>query len=331
MQKPLLLMSLAALALAAGCLNPGDAGNLVPKTVTEDPTLPQIMINGAHLHAESFGDPTAPTVVVLHGGPGEDYRSMLGLEALADDGYRVVFWDQRGAGLSERFDEDTYTFAGYLEDLRQVVDQMTTPGQPYVFIGHSWGAMYLTWFINEYGDDGGRLRGAILSDPGGFTKAEIDAFIKRYMSSVSLTGEQFNDALWAGQFMSAEDHARADYMRMLMAIRGLPAEHPDPARPTPRWREGAVVNAALFKLVDKHGFDFTTHLQSFGHKVLFLRSELDTATPLEQQQKLASHYPSADLVTISGTGHELVWDAPTEYLARTRDYFQAIDFQGVKR
>jgi len=330
MPKSLLLMSFPALALCAGCLDPGDPGNLVPKTVTEDPTLPQIEINGAHLHAEAFGDPTAPTVVVLHGGPGEDYRSMLGLQALASDGYRVVFWDQRGTGLSERFDFDTYTMAGYLADLRQVVDKMTTPGQPYVFIGHSWGAMYLTWFINEYGDDGGRLRGAILSDPGAFTKAQLDAFIKRYIGSVSLVGEKFNDALWAGQFMSPEDHARADYMRMLMAIRGIPAEHPDPARPTPRWREGAVVNAALIKLADG-GFDFTTHLQSFGHKVLFLRSELDTATPLEQQQELASSYPSADVITIPGVGHELVWDNPTAYLAHTRDYFQAIGFTGVSR
>jgi len=80
-----------ALALGAGCLDPGDPGNLVPKTVTEDLTLPAIEINGAHLHAQAFGDPRAPTVMVLHGGPGSDYRNLLSLQALADDGYRVVF------------------------------------------------------------------------------------------------------------------------------------------------------------------------------------------------------------------------------------------------
>src|SRR5262245_60802661 len=100
MKNPLLML-FPALALGVGCLDPGDPGNLVPRTVTEDPTLSQIEINGAHLHAEAFGDPNAPTVIVLHGGPGSDYRCLLPLQALAGDGYRVVFWDQRGAGLSE--------------------------------------------------------------------------------------------------------------------------------------------------------------------------------------------------------------------------------------
>ena len=328
--KPTALMALA-LALGAGCLDPGEPGNLVPRTVMEDSTLPQIQVNGTHLHAEAFGNPAAPTIIALHGGPGGDYRSMLDLKALADDGYHVVFWDNRGAGLSERHDAGVYTFALYLEDLRQVVDAMTAPGQPFVFIGHSWGAMYATWFINEYGDYGGRLKGAILSDPGAFTKAELDAFLKRYMASVKLTGEQFNDALWSGQFMSPDDQARADYLLLTMALRGVPAEHKDPAHLPPMWRLGAVVSTALLRLADQQGFDWTAHLKSFEHKVLFLRSDLDTAHPLESQQQMAAHYADADIITIPGAGHEMIYEAPAEYLAHTRDYFQAIGFQGVAR
>lgn len=325
------LLMFAALALGPSCLDPGESGNLVPRTVTEDPTLPQIEVNGTHLHAEAFGDASAPTVIALHGGPGGDYRSMLNLKALADEGYRVVFFDNRGAGLSERHDRSTYTWSLYLEDLRQVVDKMATPGQPFVFIGHSWGAMYATWFINEYGDYGGRLRGAILSDPGALTKKELDEFMKRYLASYDFTGERFNDALWSGQFMSADDHARADYLMMMMALPGVPAEHHDPAHPTPMWRFGAVVSAALLHLVDEHGFDFTTHLQSFEHKVLFLRSDLDTAHTLESQVQMAAHFADADIVTIPGAGHEMIHEAPSQYLAHTRDYFQAIGFTGVAR
>jgi proline iminopeptidase len=318
----------AALALA-GCLDPGAAGNLVPRTVTEDPTLPQIEVVGTHLHAETFGPAGAPTVLVLHGGPGGDYRSMLPLKALANDGYRVVFWDQRGTGLSERHDASTYTWTSYLDDLRQVVQQTVSPGQPFVFIGHSWGAMYATWYINEQGDDGGRLKGAILSEPGAFTTKQLNQFLDRVNESFDFTGEQLNDALWSEQFMSAEDHARADYLRMTMALRGLPTEHRDPANLPPQWRQGAVVNAKLLAMAKDPGFDFTTHLKSFNHKVLFLRGELNEGVPLWQQQELASSYADAEVITIPGAPHEMVWAAPDVYLTHTRAYFQAIGFAGV--
>jgi len=322
------LMVLAALALGAGCLDPGEPGNLVPRTVTEDPMLPQIQVNGTRLHAEAFGAPAAPTVIALHGGPGGDYRSMLGLRALADDGYRVVFWDNRGAGLSQRHDASTYTMTLYLQDLRQVVDTMTAPGKPYVLIGHSWGAMYASWFINEYGDYGGRLRGAILSDPGGFNTAELRAFIDRYMASYKLTGELINDAFWSDQFLSATDHERADYLRGMMPLAGIPAEADNPAHRPPFWRAGAVVSSALFDLVDKEGFDWTTNLHKFQHKVLFLRSSRDTAHTLESQQEQAAHYPDADIITMPNVGHAMIWERPAEYLSYTRDYFRAIGFVG---
>lgn len=310
-----------------GCLDPNEPGNLVPKTVAEDPTLPRIEVAGALLHAEAFGPVLAPTVIVLHGGPGVDYRSMLPLRALADDGYRVQFWDQRGTGLSQRFDRDSYTLAGYLEDLRLVVEQTVAPGQPFTFIGHSWGAMYATWFINEYGDYGGRLRGAVLSDPGGFTLAELEDFMEAYMKDFDLMGEQLNDAFWAEQFMSAADHERADYLRGLLQLGGVPSEHADPANPAPFWRAGAVVNTALFDLA-KQGFDWTTRLAGFGHTVLFLRGDLDTAHTEAQQRALAAHYPAAEIVTITGVGHGQIWERPAEYLAHTRDYFRAIGFVG---
>jgi len=327
--KPAALLSagLAGLALA-GCLDPGDPGNLVPKTVVEDDSLPRIEVAGALLHAESFGDPGGPSIMVLHGGPGADYRSLLPLQALANDGYHVVFWDQRGAGLSQRFDAGTYSIPAYLEDLRLVIEKTIAPGQPFVFIGHSWGAMYATWFINEYGDYGGRLKGAILTEPGAFTTKQLNAFLDKLEGSVDILGEQLNDALWAGQFMSATDHARADYLLVTLALRGAPSEQRNPANLPPMWRMGAVAAAKLVSLAKDPGFDFTTHLKSFAPRVLFLRGGLNQAATLAHQQELASSYAAADVVTIPGVGHEVVWAAPEEYLAHTRAYFQAIGFAG---
>jgi proline iminopeptidase len=318
-----LLVPLLASLPIAGCMCASDPGNLVPRTVAEDPSLPAIDLAGTRFHAEAFGDPAAPVLITLHGGPGADYRDMLPLAALADDGYRVVFWDQRGAGLSARHDPGTIDLDLYVEDLRQIIEHYA-PHQPVVFIGHSWGAMYATAFIDRYGDYNGRIRGAILSEPGAFTDQQLREFLARLQGSVSLTGEQFNDALWAEQFMSAGDHERADYQAMQLAMLGVPSEHVDPKNPGPRWRVGAAVNARLLHIAETEGFDWTTHLSAFTHKVLFLRGDLNEAATLEQQQELAASYPDAAIETIVGVGHQMIWERTDEYLAHTRAYLREI-------
>jgi len=324
MKSSALLLGILALA---GCMDPDGPGNLVPMTVVEDPTLPRIEIAGALMHSESFGPANAPTVIVLHGGPGADYASLMPLKALADtDGFRVVFWDQRGTGLSQRFDRSTYSIAGYLDDLRLVVEKTVAPGAPFVFIGHSWGGMYATAFINDHGDYNGRLRGAVLSEPGGFTKKQLEDFLGRYFTAGQLTSELVNDATWSAQFMSPDDHARADYLDAQLALRGAPAEHRNITNPPPFWRLGAVVLSRLPELAMEQGFDWTTHLNAFTHKVLFLRGELNDAAPLWQQQQLAAHYPDAEVITLAGAGHEMVWEQPDAYLTHVRTYFTQIGF-----
>ena len=83
-----LRLLLCAVCLA-GC---HDVDELVQPTVDDDPTIPAIEVNGTRLHSEAFGDPDAPLIIDLHGGPGSDYRGQVKLAALADDGFRVVFW-----------------------------------------------------------------------------------------------------------------------------------------------------------------------------------------------------------------------------------------------
>ena len=308
----------------SGCLCADEPGNLVPKTVAEDPSLPAIDINGTRLHSEAFGDPAGPVVLVLHGGPGSDYRGLLPLRALADDGYRVVFWDQRGTGLSQRHDLSTITLDVFLEDLRQVIEYYA-PGRPLVFIGQSWGAMYATAFINDHGDYDGRIKGAIFTEPGAFTSAQLRAFMQRYQGSMSLLGEKFNDALWAGQFMSPADHARADYQAGLFAMRGVPSEHKDPNNLAPMWRVGAAMRQRLAELA-KQDFDWTTHLDAYPHKVLFLRGDLNTAVTLEHQQELAAAYPDARIETIENVGHAVIWERTDDYLTHARAYLREIGF-----
>ena len=126
MKKKLSFLSMVLIAAitVTACkkeLKVNEPGNLVPKTVTGDASIPAIDMNGARFHAETFGTPTDPMVVMLHGGPGADYRSMLNAKALANDGYFVIFYDQRGSGLSQREDKNRYSIQLMLDDLGAVI------------------------------------------------------------------------------------------------------------------------------------------------------------------------------------------------------------------
>jgi len=80
--RTLILCGLAAfVCLFAGC----GTGTDLPRTAQHDATVPTIALRGYRFHAQTFGQAGKPVLIVLHGGPGADYRYLLGLQALADD------------------------------------------------------------------------------------------------------------------------------------------------------------------------------------------------------------------------------------------------------
>lgn len=66
-------------------------GALVSLTVDQDASLPSLSVNGTLLHAEAHGNPSDPLLIVVHGGPGGDYRSLLNAKELVNDGFMSFF------------------------------------------------------------------------------------------------------------------------------------------------------------------------------------------------------------------------------------------------
>src|SRR5690606_12091005 len=96
-----ILVLVVLLLTAAGVSYVAAEAPLVLPTVSNDKSLPSLEIRGVKLHLQTEGDPKNDTIILLHGGPGNDYRHLLSLLPLGDE-YHLVFYDQRGAGLSER-------------------------------------------------------------------------------------------------------------------------------------------------------------------------------------------------------------------------------------
>lgn len=79
-------------------------------------------------------------LVVLHGGPGGCHDPLEGLGALAEQGRRVVLYDQLGSGESSRADDvELWTVETFIDQLESVRDGLGLD-ELHLF-GSSWGGM----------------------------------------------------------------------------------------------------------------------------------------------------------------------------------------------
>lgn len=304
-----LLMIVFTLSLVTACKKERliqEEGTLVPKTVEHDPALPTITVNGTQLHAEAFGQITDPMIVILHGGPGADYKYLMKCKAFADQRYRVIFYDQRGAGLSKRHSKDTYSIQLMLDDLSAVIAHYRTSSNQKVFLlGHSWGAMLATAYINKYPT---KVNGAVLGEPGGFVWQDVLDYVAR-TRELKFTKELTNDLLYPGQFITGKDkeHAILDYRYALLSIADGDKDYPtgDEGK-LPFWRPGAVSNMALFDKGQKDKPDWTTNLNQYTTKVLFAYGENSKSYGLQHAQKVSSAYPNVQLFKVNGSGHNML-------------------------
>lgn len=293
-----------------GCENENDIdgiGNLVPKTVDQDPTLPSISVNGTQLHAETFGNPNNPMLVFLHGGPGSDYRNGLNVQQLANEGYYVVFYDQRGSGLSKRHDKNSYSIQLVLDDLTEVIKYYrTSPEQKVFLFGHSWGAMLGTAYVNSYPD---KIDGLILAEPGGLNKKLLDDY-GEMSRKINIFSEVTSNLLYVDQFLTGKEnqHEILDYKYGISSSFSYAKDNKEGIPgPSPFWRIGTTVLESFTDIAENDGFDFTTNLNQYTTKVLFLYGELNQSYGLGFAQKEAAYFPVSEIEEVKGTGHEMIY------------------------
>jgi len=303
----------------------------VPETVAQDPSLPSITIDGYTYHAETYGDPANPVVITLHGGPGGDYRSNLALQALADE-YYMVFFDQRGGGLSPRVDPEEITLESAIADVDSIVEYFGQ-GEKVNIVGHSWGAMLASAYVGRYPE---KVDHVVLAEPGFlnsefaekwsegtqllFSSGLLYYFLKTKFESLHVNGpdkyaaDDYFGRQW--NLYQGSDHPQASY-------------YCEGAKPDENetWRNGAAVGNAMFQeAVDADGnFDINLAegVEQFENKVLFMTGKCQQLIGAEFQGRQMKLFPSAELAVIPDAGHEMFFENPEESVAVVRAYLNA--------
>lgn len=102
------------------------------------------------LYVKAYGDSANQPVIFVHGGPPHsslDFE-VTTAEKLAQKGFYVVVFDQRGQGRSDETDPSQYSYQIYADDIKSMIDSMKLH-EP-ILIGHSHGGPISIAFDRAY-------------------------------------------------------------------------------------------------------------------------------------------------------------------------------------
>ncbi len=321
----------------------GSPARIVPATTAEDPALPRLLINGAPLHLETFGDIHDPIMIMLHGGPGFDYRAMIsapgalasrypdrrqgaghGLSALQDD-FFLVFYDRRGSGLSPRFDPGAVRFDDQLADLRAIAEhflemknQATGAAESRVYLfGWSFGGYLATAFTNEHP---ALVEGLILYEPRPFNQELFD--LLDLTSPFAQLTEDYVDGVFTGStYVVNTGHAAADYQWAVGATGDFSPEFHNPDA-MPFWRVGFQVNQDIEREITDADRNVVDRLGAFAGNTLFMYGALTERDAIQPGyiEQITSFFPRVTTQRIDNTGHYGPWEEPGQLIAAIRRF-----------
>ncbi len=301
------------------------------KTVAQDPSIPHIEIKNYRFHSEAFGDKNNPVIVTLAGGPGNSYRYILPLKALANE-YYVIFYDQRGTGLSPRVPAQQLTLDSSIADLNDIINHYAGD-RNIILIGHSWGGMLAAAYLGRYP---GRVNKAVLAEPGILSNESAEVFIKRMYSfpGFSFLFHYFKSWLKSLHVQGPDEQAAKDFFmtEALMRYRGTDSPLADyycngsiPEHALKEWRFGAVASEAIMQDgYDEKGnlrMNLAAGVEKYKKKVLVIASECNSFVGVEWQKEYhLKLFPQAELQVIKNSGHAMFGEQPEESLRVIREY-----------
>lgn len=309
MTKTVFSVWIFLILFSVSCLKDDSFEQLVPKTVSDDNSLPSFTLsNGIKLHLETFGNPNDTMLLILHGGPGGDYQGLLNLQSLSNN-FFVVFFDQRGSGLSQRLPKEQLRADLMLNDINEI-KQYFSPNNKIYMLGHSWGGVLASYYVQQYPNNVSKL---LLAEPGALYK---EAAKVANTTAFQFSAKGLHQMLNSHQYLSYENDNIADY-KMSVFVNSDVGDYRDVISPDEFKRlvykrfgffVGYEINKWQGNFDESFNFDFTTGIkENFTGKTMIIGGDKSERLGYDFQNEY--HKPkfnNCEIVKIENVGHYFI-------------------------
>ena len=255
-----------------------------------------------------------PTVVLSHGYTLSLRCWVFQRRALAQAGYRVVLWDQRGHGRSGTGSPESYEVDQLGRDLARVIAEVVPEG-PLVLVGHSMGGMtMMALAVEHHRLIRERVIGAafVATSPGGL--ATVDWGMGNLMGKLvrRLAPSALGTLAERGDLLSSARRAGRGLEDFLVDRYSF-------ASPVPLAivrLTGDMIMGTRMDVVSHFMPGFDRHdkrealAQFVGVETLVLNGAQDLLTPPDHSEEIVRLVPGAEHVVVNDAGHIIMLEHP---------------------
>jgi proline iminopeptidase len=269
-----------------------------------------------------YGEPAAPELLVLHGGPGADHAYLLPQLLELTDSYQLLLYDQRGGGRSSTDDRTPITWRTHVDDLAHVVTEFGL--DPLSLIGYSWGGLLAMLYSIEAA--AGRTAHApsrlVLIDPAPVTRAFRRTFEDEFARRQSSEGVTRLRAELAASGLRERDLDAFRQRTFELSVAGYFAD-PAAARGLTPFRVTGRVQQSVWDSLGDFDLLAPGMLDSIRVPTLIVHGTQDPI-PVASSEA-AARAMNARLVIIDGSGHVPYVEQPARLFSAIRAFLNDTD------
>jgi proline iminopeptidase len=276
---------------------------------------------GLNIYYEIEGE--GQPLIILHGGPGIPHYYLQDLQALSPYS-RLVFFDQRGTGKSEKADSRTYTIEANVEDTENLRAALGL-GKCAVF-GHSWGGILAQAYVLKYPENVTKL---VLANT--FSSAsQLNNALQKMRSEVKEETRKIYERYEREGLYKGRDRYPDEYQKAVdMAYEKVSLNVHPPAYLQRAFQEMAMdVYRAMwgeeteFRITGTlRNFDFLPQLQEIRIPALVMVGTNDQ-TPIETAQETARRLPNSRLLLFERSRHYPFIEEKDKFVRVIREFLQ---------
>lgn len=259
------------------------------------------LFKDTNLHVDDTGGPGRP-VVLIHGWPlsGEAFQAQV--PALQDAGYRVITYDRRGFGRSDK-PASGYKYDTLTEDLRALLEQLDL--NDVTLVGFSMGGGEVARYFSLYGTE--RVRSVVFA-------SAVPPYMMQTGDNPDGPLTKDKAATMTADLTEDEDKFYDGFTRKFFSVNGELKVSEQQRQDAIALCKQADKKAALACLAAFGGTDFREDLPKVTVPALVLHGDGDATVPFEGSgQRTHAALPGSELRVIAGAPHGCNVSHPDEW------------------